>query len=246
MENDKLVNFLVFEKSPIPVSLSSAFADLGMIITNEAPIEGPYLIYENADLSLRAKSGLSIQIDFLSPNYQRKFKPSTELLCRACGWHLGFRSVWDLTAGLGVDALMLAQADFKVLGIERNKFLVILLKHALQKFELIGDHEKQLAKQIKFIHEDSESFLISNRDIPEVIYYDPMYPAKRKTALPSKEMQVLRELNGTSGESLELLDKALSLGAKRVVVKRPHRAPPIIAKPMAEVIGKLVRYDIYR
>jgi 16S rRNA (guanine1516-N2)-methyltransferase len=73
-----------------------------------------------------------------------------------------------------------------------------------------------------------------------------MYPGHRKTALPSKQLQVLREINGSDGESPELLAQLSRQGPRRVVIKRPHRAPPLLERPTAEMSGKLVRYDIYQ
>lgn len=217
---------------------------------------------ECIELILKLPSGLSLQVNFNDKRYHRQFSPGKDLLCRACGWHLGFRRIWDITAGLAVDSSMLAQAGFQVVALERNKYLALMLRHARQSLlsyqkKSISESEREdksvessihFLERITFVWVESKDFLSKeNKDRldPEVIYYDPMYPAKNKTALPSKEMQILREINGVNEEDVEILKKAMALGVKRVVVKRPLKAKPILEKPKFQLSSKLVRYDIY-
>ncbi len=78
----------------------------------------------------------------------------------------------------------------------------------------------------------------------DVIYLDPMYPLrKRVTALPSKDMQILRALVGDDLDFDALFVVARRF-ADRVVVKRPAHAPPI-APTHAQIESKLARFDIY-
>jgi 16S rRNA (guanine1516-N2)-methyltransferase len=245
LENNNLDSYCLVEKTPASLELSDDLKALSISILKKEPEAGNYLIYEDGELKLHTDSGLSMTVDFTENKYQRSFKPSTELLCRACGWHLGMRSVWDLTAGLAVDSMMLAQAGITVSACERNRYLVLLLRQGLRKLQAMDDGNYSYAKNLSFHCIDAEEILKTAKQVPEVIYYDPMYPAKRKTALPSKEMQILRELHGTDGESRELLEAAIKMGAKRVVVKRPLRAPPLIDRPASQISGKLVRFDLY-
>jgi 16S rRNA (guanine1516-N2)-methyltransferase len=249
LENHPLSKFVLIARSPLNLDVEKLVKYFSIEVQNEPLSSAPYFIFENNELKVKTGVGIEVVVDFRSRQYRRNFKPKTDLLCRACGWHLGLRKVWDLTAGLGVDAVMLAQAGFTVHGIERNKYLAVMLTFALEQLKLNPSPEDSFRDRLSFLQGEAlallNSQLDSPKDIPEVIYYDPMYPLKKKSALPSKEMQALRELNGTSGEDPELLLRALELGTKRIVVKRPLRAPPVIAKPTAEMIGKLVRYDIY-
>lgn len=219
----------------------------------------PYIEYQDGTFSLHMISGLQLQVDFLKKKYHRTFTPSNDLLCRACGWHLGFRNIWDLTAGLAVDAVLLAQAGFEVRALERNRSLILLLRQALRAYrkvftaspQLFISPKSQLNKELNNIYFDwaeSSEFLGQDHDeklLPDVVYYDPMYPTKNKTALPSKEMQVLRELNGMNEEDPEIVKKALHLNVKRVVIKRPLKANVILEKPTFQLSSKLVRYDVY-
>lgn len=236
----------------------------------------PFLEYKDSKLTLQMPSGLQLQVNFFDKKYHRVFTPSKDLLCRACGWHLGLRRVWDLTAGLGVDSILLAQAGFDVKALERNPSLALLLRQALRIYQstfLLQQQSSNTALQNLALNETSTSnaqvasgrvpsnldkvcfewaealdFLNQSQNetlLPEVIYYDPMYPAKNKTALPSKEMQILRELNGVNEDNPEIIATALNLKIKRVVVKRPLNAKVILEKPSFQLSSKLVRYDVY-
>ena len=81
---------------------------------------------------------------------------------------------------------------------------------------------------------------------PEVVYLDPMYPHRSKSALVKKEMRALRALVGDDEDASLLLQAARQCALKRVVVKRPKGAPLIDdTKPSGNVQSKNTRYDIY-
>ena len=81
---------------------------------------------------------------------------------------------------------------------------------------------------------------------PQVIYLDPMFPHRDKTALVKKEMRLFRPLVGADQDAPALLAAALALASHRVVVKRPRKAPCIEGpKPSYALEGKSSRYDIY-
>jgi 16S rRNA (guanine1516-N2)-methyltransferase len=81
---------------------------------------------------------------------------------------------------------------------------------------------------------------------PDVIYIDPMYPEKKKSALVKKDMQILQRLLGKDEQADQLLKTALRHSGKRVVVKRPIHAEPVgDIKPDTSISSKKTRYDIY-
>ena len=55
---------------------------------------------------------------------------------------------------------------------------------------------------------------------PDVVYLDPMYPERRKTAAVKKEMAYFHDLVGAAQDEAELLESALNTAKKRIVVKR--------------------------
>jgi 16S rRNA (guanine1516-N2)-methyltransferase len=81
---------------------------------------------------------------------------------------------------------------------------------------------------------------------PQVIYLDPMFPHRDKSALVKKEMRLFRPFVGDDLDAPALLQAALVLASHRVVVKRPRKAPIIDGgKPAYALEGKSSRYDIY-
>jgi 16S rRNA (guanine1516-N2)-methyltransferase len=72
-----------------------------------------------------------------------------------------------------------------------------------------------------------------------------MYPSPRRTrSLPKRELQILRQLLGDAEDAVALVQAARPVAA-RVVVKRPHRAAPLLPDVSFEVSTKLVRFDVY-
>jgi len=81
---------------------------------------------------------------------------------------------------------------------------------------------------------------------PDAIHLDPMYPARSKSALSGKAMQLAQQLVGKDEDAGELLQAALARARRRVVVKRPMRSAPLAeTSPDFEITGKKTRYDIY-
>lgn len=190
-----------------------------------------------------------IKIDFLNDtkHYERKnHNGKNELIARAMGLGKGVDHVFDLTCGLAEDAVFLTQLGFKVTAVERNKIIFEILSRAL----LIAHENKKLAA-LQIIHQDSIVFLESEyfKKLEKqncAIYLDPMFPEKKKSALPRKEMQAFRNIVGDDLDSVQLLQKALVSGVSRVVVKRPIKSPALIEKPTHSFKGKTVRYDFYQ
>ena len=81
---------------------------------------------------------------------------------------------------------------------------------------------------------------------PDVVYLDPMFPHRKKSAAVKKEMRLFQQLLGPDEDADALLQPALALALKRVVVKRPAGAPYLAdKKPQIEMQGKANRFDIY-
>src|SRR4029077_1910111 len=74
-------------------------------------------------------------------------------------------------------------------------------------------------------HESDEGFK------PDVIYCDPMFEARDSSALSRKDITNLKHLIGPDEDAPLLVQKALTLATKRVVVKRRLRAPPLVTSP---------------
>jgi len=174
----------------------------------------------------------------------------SQMLAKACGLNKTLPTILDVTAGLGADAFVLASLGCTVTMCERNNLLVILLEDALERAKSNAETAVIVSK-MRLINIEATTLLANWRKFlaekPQVIYLDPMFPVRSKTALVKKNMQVLQMLNAkfTSNDDL-LLNLALDVAQNRVVVKRPKSALSLTKlKPSYSLFGKSSRFDIY-
>ncbi len=156
--------------------------------------------------------------------------------------------VIDTTAGLGRDAFVLASLGCQVTLLERNLPAYLLLKDALCRAKQSSDREIQRIMQFLSLHHgDSATYLsaLSKAQYPEVIYMDPMFPPRDKSAKVKKEMAVFHALIGHDEDARQILQQALPRALKRIVVKRPRLADSLHPEPAFQIAGKSTRYDIY-
>ena len=191
-----------------------------------------------------------LYLDFVNGElaYRRRtlFQQNQQLL-RAIGVKQSVKpKVLDLTGGLGKDAFVLACSGCDVTLVERSALLMALLKDAMER----AKSDEELALIVSRMHPvvmDSREYLrtLAPEQYPSVVYLDPMYPYRKKSALVKKEMRMLRALVGEDNDAAQLLEPALGIAAK-VVVKRPRVAPWLTdRKPSAHIEGKSTRFDLY-
>ena len=161
--------------------------------------------------------------------------------CRAVGRPRGL--VVDATAGLGGDAFLLAVAGFEVLAVERHPEVFEALAEGLERAEADPKLSRWLGGRLRLRLADARDVLEELVDV-SAVHVDPMFPEKRKAALPPKDIQQLRRLVGADEDAEELVSVARRV-APRVAVKRPRKAPPLVLGPDATIQGKLARYDVY-
>lgn len=193
-------------------------------------------------VSLISESGLKLNFDFdqNKSDYHRKSRKTQEPVIKALGYTHGIRHVLDLTMGLAIDSIFFAQHGFHVTSVERNPLLHYLAKSS-QRVSIRPE-----LKNIEFVHADAETFVKSySFKKPTSAYFDPMYPHKKKSALPRQEMVLFRTLVGADEDASQTLETILMHDFHRVVVKRPLRAEPLAAKVSYSIESKLVRFDVY-
>lgn len=195
----------------------------------------------------------SIHVDFCSGKlaHRRQFGGGRgQAIAKAIGLKQGKSPhVLDATAGLASDAFTLATLGCKVTLLERSAILYALVNDAIQH----AQNETSLATLFQNsgfqIHcADSIEYMqqLNPDQQSDVIYLDPMYPEKKKSAQVKKSMQILKMLHGADDNGAQLLECSLDHAIKRVVVKRPIHAPPVSnQKPSACIKSKNTRYDIY-
>jgi 16S rRNA (guanine1516-N2)-methyltransferase len=192
----------------------------------------------------------SIRVDFTSGVAAfRRQQSGKELLLKAVGCKGKTRpTVIDATGGLGRDSFLLATAGCQVHIFEQEPVIGALLADGLERAQLAlatrdiaARIQLTIGNAIPFLHE-----LQIQKEQVEVITLDPMFPERRKSALVKKEIQFLQLLAlADNSTDQHLLHAALSVG-KRVVIKRPARAPYLADLwPSHSLLGTTVRFDVY-
>jgi 16S rRNA (guanine1516-N2)-methyltransferase len=186
----------------------------------------------------------AICADWNSADVQRRVRAGRrQLLARAVGLHPERDlAVLDATAGLGRDGFTLAALGARVTLAERHPTVAALLEDARQR-ALRDGATAGAAARTEIVHADARKLM----DPParfDVVYLDPMYPERGKTALAKKELQLLRELTGGDADADALL--AAARAHRRIVVKRPRAAPPLAGRaPSLALAGTQARFDVY-
>jgi 16S rRNA (guanine1516-N2)-methyltransferase len=195
----------------------------------------------------------SVQVNFTAGKEafrrQQQKQQKQELLIRAVGCRPDQPpTVLDGTGGLGRDSFILATAGCRVLVHEQHPVVAALLADGLQR-AAAHPATAAIASRISLTRTDTVHTLLQmekNGQQVDVIYLDPMFPTRRKSALVKKELQMLQILTEKTADQDQLLPAALRVAACRVVVKRPCRAHSLNdLSPSHALTGKTVRFDVY-
>lgn len=156
-------------------------------------------------------------------------------------------NVIDATGGLGRDAFILASLGCSVTLIERSPVVAALLENGIERASINAELMGWLPNRMQLIYGDSKAILSDwQQDKPDVVYLDPMFPHRKKSALVKKEMRLFQVMLGDDADANELLAPALRIARNRVVVKRPASAESLKGKkPSSTVNSKKHRFDIY-
>ena len=191
-------------------------------------------------------SGISVNFVNGAVAHRRKFGGGRgQDIAKAIGLKHGFTPhVLDATAGLGRDAFVLASLGCQVTLMERMPVVAALLNDGLERAKLNAD-VSEIAERMSLVHASSiEDMTLA--DQVDVVYLDPMYPHREKSAAVKKEMRVFQSLVGEDLDADALLAPALALAKYRVVVKRPSYAPPLNNQtPTTSIKMKKNRFDVY-
>lgn len=203
------------------------------------------------------KISAKLAVDFNSPTLKRRINDKANInseLARAIGVNKhGQLAVLDATAGFGRDSFVLASLGCFVTALERAPVVFELFVNGLKRASAqaassrLSEHLQIHQLDFLKLEKTSQSYKELYHDqAPQVIYLDPMFPARTKSALVKKESRWLKELVGEDPDADQLLLHALKFGAKRVVVKRPKAAGFLAnQKPTHTINGKSVRFDVY-
>ncbi|EED32442.1 conserved hypothetical protein [gamma proteobacterium NOR5-3] len=213
----------------------------------------------------------AVTIDFADKSMARRRRGGhNELLGKAVGWKQAHApGVLDATGGYGRDAFLLADLGCQVTVCERDPVMALLFGDALMRASASGDEWlASVVARMRLLDRDAVDLEASVLTAVDVIYLDPMFPLDRRAA-PAKEMQVLHQLlafeaanrhpeaeaqqaksaseeQARNAQDAALLAWARAQDVRRVVVKRPRRAPAIPGPAVGHCLtGKSVRFDVY-
>jgi 16S rRNA (guanine1516-N2)-methyltransferase len=249
---------------PVTLSAEAGLFDRAKLIADKfgLPLAGPniktpfqlHLAATGLELRASEQNTGPILIDFCAGrvDHRRRYGGGkNQPLARAAGLNRRTElKLVDATAGLGRDAFVLATLGCEVVLVERSPVFAAMLDDAVQRAAL-NIEVRDIAARMRVVHADSRDYLhrLPAGQHPDVIYLDPMYPHRDKSALVKKEMRYTRALVGDDADAEELLRAALAAARYRVVVKRPATAPALTdtqgPQPHTVISSKTTRYDIY-
>ena len=213
------------------------------------------LFFDKARLCLRstaegASGAVCVDFDNDSLQYRQRHHAQPEALLKAAAIKQGHMTrVLDATAGFGLDAYLLAGAGSTVILCERSKILHAMLADGMRRASCSAEERVRQTVARMHLHEgDSLSLMRAPWQArPDVVYLDPMFPErKKKSAKVKKNMFLLQQLLHGQEDAPGLLEEALTLALKRVVVKRPRHAPFLEDRaPGFTLEGKSSRFDVY-
>ena len=187
---------------------------------------------------------LTVEIDFIKQIESLRGKNiNSENLIKALGKLSDNSVIYDLTAGLGRDALILALKGYRVVMLEKQPMLQQMLENALK--QLKNSEYKDIASRLELVKGDSKFYL---KELPkkegQVFYFDPMFPKRSKSAKVKKDLQILQKICTIDDDIEELLNMAKQKG--KTILKRPKTAFVLDKiKPHHIIAGSKVNFLVF-
>ncbi len=112
--------------------------------------------------------------------------------------------------------------------------------------EEIESRIREIAKRMELFTGNGIDILASLEKCPDLIYLDPMFPAKQKSGISTKKLQLFQQLETPCEAEDELMRAAFEARPQRIVVKRPIKGKPLAGRrPNYAIECRNVRYDCY-
>ena len=210
----------------------------------EQPGDGLSLCIDGSGVSL-CGYGLTFRGDFAESMLRRVTdgRLEHEMLVHTAKTKEPHPRAVDATAGMGEDSFLLAAAGYDVTLYEQDPVIAALLRDALRrakKHPVLGP----IVSRMHFVEGDSITLMRELSPEPDVIYLDPMFPERQKSGLINKKLQLIQKLEHPCTEEEPLLEAALSLRPKKIIIKRPLKGAFLAGRtPDYSIKGKAIRYD---
>ncbi len=251
--------FAVVAEDPLREKEALRFAQTnGFSMAKKTDDVDTRFVFGFESLRLDVKEGkkfIPVTADFVSGSvaHRRQFGGGKgQDIAKAVGLSKGFvPHILDVTAGLGRDAFVLATLGAQLTLLERSPIVFMLLHDALQRARVFAENEgdsdlHEILERMDLQQQESLDFLSTDGCQYDVVYLDPMFPMRKKSALVKKEMRAFHDIVGNDEDSDGLLPLAMESARYRVVVKRPRLAPDLNGMtPNYRIEGKSSRFDIY-
>jgi len=171
--------------------------------------------------------------------------------------------VFDAMGGLAKDAILMALLGCKVWSCEAHPLVAELVKDGMIRARkdpalsgVLSDPNRFRFFKVDALVKLEELAKNDATQRPDVVYLDPMFPEKQKTSIAKKDMQWLQQIHAHTPSIYPdyrvsapetVFDRALQVARKRVIVKRPLRAPNLVDTPMPSFskVFQSARFDVY-
>ena len=103
---------------------------------------------------------------------------------------------------------------------------------------------EEVVSRMRLHRENSLEGLARMEQAPDLVLLDPMFPARQKSSLIKKKLQLLQKLEIPCPEEAMLLQAAIDSHPRKILIKRPLKGPFLAGvKPHYSLKGKAIRYD---
>lgn len=167
-----------------------------------------------------------------------------EMLVHAAKTKAAYPTAIDATAGMGEDSLLLAAAGYEVTLLEKDPVIAALLRDTLSRaaaHPVLGE----IVGRMHLVQEDSVEWMPAHPGA-DLIYLDPMFPARHKSSLIGKKLQLLQHLERPCPDERALFDAAIAADPRKLIIKRPLKGATLAdCRPQYTIKGKAIRYDCF-
>ncbi|MCY4043708.1 MAG: class I SAM-dependent methyltransferase [Cellvibrionales bacterium] len=241
----------VFVQTPISDDFCQLADGLGLTLTDNRELSDFILFEDNGLIALSPSDksqGGAIYCDFLSSEFQRYLNSVSRksLIAKACGLKNGRTpTILDISTGLGKDAISLANLGAKVTMVETNPYIYLMLYAGVRALK---QSKVSFSSEIELLScQDAMELLAKNIEAYDVVYFDPMFPERKKSAKVKKAMQYFHQVVGEDHNNpCDIFSLASKQANERLVIKRPKGSGYYAEKkPNYSLESKVIRFDIY-
>jgi 16S rRNA (guanine1516-N2)-methyltransferase len=219
-------------------------------IVDDLPKAGSFLCLANEKLTFNSYLDdelRSLNIDFLSGPIGWRLNRSEheKHIKKALGKSLDSLNIFDATAGMLSDTMIFLSLGHQVVACEQSKIIFLLIRDACERAKT----SLPFLDNLTLLNGDARDIYNEKKDINfDVIYLDPLYPKTSKASKGSGEIDLLRkiiDLEGIEDAGDSIFHTFQSADCKKIILKRPIKAPLICNKINYQIKGKSTRFDIY-